>query len=280
MTRPSFMPEPNHAGRDNRLTPVAPIPLRDADAWDAMAATEAPRVPWDVFARNFEWAQGEHVACIGMTGQGKTTLLRAILPSRRYVVIFGTKPVDENLERLQAEGYDVYTEWQTVDAEKSPRRLLWPDARTIDAEEVQKEVFSDAMGRIYREGGWCVAIDEGWYLADPLKLAQYMRTYWTQGRSLRLSFVVCTQRPAWVPLEMYSESTHLFFWRTVEESAVKRISNLGGANEQLVKYLVRRLERHQFLYVNKLTGDMMRSRAPYFPPTPLDDATPNAVVRR
>ncbi len=291
MTRPSYMPPPRRRGRENRLiggqgpAPVAaarpaPVPnLRDSTQWDALAASEAPRVPWEEFERQFDWKQGQHISCIGQTGSGKTTLMRALLPRRNYVTIFGTKPVDENLERFQLEGYDLYTEWLSVDANKSPRRILWPDARELGAAEKQKIVFSHAMGAIYREGNWCVATDEGWYLGVRLKLADEMRDYWTQGRSLGLSFYVNTQRPAWVPLEMYSEATHLFFWRTVEKNAVERISNLGGANEALVKHLVRRLEEFQVLYVNKVTGQMMRTHAPYTPPMP-HDQTPDITVRR
>jgi hypothetical protein len=290
MTRPSYMPPPRRRGRENRLlggqgpAPVSHRPasvpnLRSDTQWDALAASEAPRVPWEEFERQFDWKQGQHVSCIGQTGSGKTTLMRALLPRRNYVAIFGTKPVDENLERFQLEGYDLYTEWLSVDANKSPRRILWPDARELGAAERQKTVFSHAMNAIYREGNWAVATDEGWYLGVRLKLADEMRDYWTQGRSLGLSFYVNTQRPAWVPLEMYSEATHLFFWRTVEKNAVERISNLGGANEALVKHLVRRLEEFQVLYVNKVTGQMMRTHAPYLPPAPHDD-TPHITVRR
>lgn len=292
MTRPSYMPPPRHRGRENKLiggqgpAPVATaarsasVPdLRSDTHWDALAASQAPRVPWEEFEQQFDWKQGQHISCIGQTGSGKTTLMRALLPRRNYVAIFGTKPVDENLERFQLEGYDLYTEWLSVDANKSPRRILWPDARELGAAEKQKIVFSHAMNAIYREGNWCVATDEGWYLGVRLKLADEMRDYWTQGRSLGLSFYVNTQRPAWVPLEMYSEATHLFFWRTVEKNAVERISNLGGANEALVKHLVRRLDEFQVLYVNKVTGLMLRTHAPYTPPMP-HDQTPDITVRR
>ena len=281
MTRPNYMPAPDHRGkgdRDRQAIPEYHAPqrsarLRSTVQWDAAAAVEAPRVPWDEFDRQFKWNQSEHVALIGSTGAGKTTLLRAILPRRDYVVIFGTKPVDENLERFHREGYDLYTEWLSVPAEKSPRRLLWPDARDLGAAKVQEAVFRDAMNRIFREGNWCVTVDELWYLAVRLKLADEVRDYLTQSRSLGISFVAGTQRPAWVPLEVYTESTHLFFWKTVEKGAVDRISHLGGANEELVKFLVRRLERHQVLYVNKVTGQMFRTHAPYLPPAP-DDRAP------
>lgn len=277
MTRPHYMPPPEKDSERVTAIPIevprTPIPdnprLRNADQWDALAAQEAPRVPWEVFMRQFTWLQGQHVGMVGSTGAGKTTLLRAILPLRSYVVVFGTKPVDDSLERFHNEGYDLFEEWLNVPADESPRRLLWPDARDLGAARQQETVFRDAMGRIFREGNWCVAVDELWYLSVRLKLADEVRDYLTQSRSLGISFVALTQRPAWVPLEVYTESTHLFFWRTVEKNAVDRISNLGGANDTLVRHLVRRLEQFQVLYVNKVSGQMMRTRAP-FSPAPSD----------
>jgi ABC-type nitrate/sulfonate/bicarbonate transport system ATPase subunit len=43
----------------------------------ARVATDAPRIPWaDFLANHFQWERGEHVALIGPTGQGKTTMMR------------------------------------------------------------------------------------------------------------------------------------------------------------------------------------------------------------
>ncbi len=42
----------------------------------ATVATNAPRVPWDKFSKNvLQWKSGEHLALIGPTGLGKTTML-------------------------------------------------------------------------------------------------------------------------------------------------------------------------------------------------------------
>jgi hypothetical protein len=164
---------------------------------------------------------------------------------------------------LSEDDYDLYREWLKVSANKSSHRVLWPDATQINSQPNQKKVFSEALDAIYREKGWCVALDEGFYIADELGLKREMRVFWTQARSLDISFVVCTQRPAWVPVEMYTESTHLFFWKMKEAEALRRVSALGEADAELTRYIVRRLERYQFLYVNRSTGEMYRSRAPH-----------------
>lgn len=235
---------------------------RDPDVRRNDANAMAPRIPWDSFVTRLKWMQGEHVGLIGPTGQGKTNLLMHLLPLRTYVAVFATKPRDESMDRLIADGYLRIEKWANIPADRAPRRVLWPNATSIDAEEQQKDVFEKAYGAIYREGGWALVIDEGWYVADVLKLSKKMRTIWTQGRSLGISQVVATQRPRWVPLEMFDQSTHLFFWRDNDDENLRRISGLGAAPSTVIRTLVANLERYQVLYVNTRTGDMLRTRAP------------------
>lgn len=236
----------------------------EAESFQALIAQNAPQIPWDEFLRRFQWRQSQHVALIGPNGSGKTNLLIHLLKMRDYVVLLATKPRDRTLEELVVEGgFEVFHEWVELDADKHPKRIIWPDARSLEADTRQAFVFNDSMHAIYDEGNWCLGIDEGFYVATELGLAKQMRKFWTQARSLDVSFVVGTQRPAWVPKEMYSESTHVFLWSMVEKDAVDRVSNLGRANVDLVKALIPQLPEHQFLYVNTRTGALYRSYAPY-----------------
>jgi energy-coupling factor transporter ATP-binding protein EcfA2 len=241
---------------------------------DALLSQHAPRMAWDEFFPRFDWKQSEHVAVIGPNGQGKTTLLTAILPRRTYVAVLVTKPRDATIDKMIASGgYDRYEEWLDVDPDRSPRRVIWPNAKKLGAQDNQAKVFRHALDQMFIDGGWCTAVDEGYYLARRLKLSDAMMDYLTQGRSNNLSFVVGTQRPAWVPVEVYGESTHLFIWRTVEREALRRLSDLGAANADVAKLVIQNLEPHQCLYVNTRTGDMFRTRAPYRPTLP--DQPPN-----
>lgn len=251
--------------------PTPPLPSFSSDSRPGMlreaerittANGMAPRVPWDKFVRLMNWQQGEHVGLIGPTGQGKTNLLTHILPIREYVVAFATKPRDSSMDKLIETGYIRQDRWSNIPVERAPRRVLWPNASDIDAEATQKKIFEDAYSAIYREGGWTIAIDEGWFIADVLKLQRQMRTVWTQGRSLGISQVVATQRPRWVPLEMYDQSTHLFFWRDNDDDNLRRISGMGEAPSSIIRQLVSSLEKYQVLYVNTRNGTMMRTRAP------------------
>jgi energy-coupling factor transporter ATP-binding protein EcfA2 len=229
----------------------------------ARVSTEAPRVPWDEFLRDvFVWRQGEHVALIGPTGQGKTTMQKALLPLHPFVVVFATKPADESMDGLIRSGYYPIKQWQSLDPKKFPRRVLWPDATNLASVQHQRTVFHHAFERIYREGGWTVAVDELWYVSQVLRLEMDVKLYLLQARALHISLLVATQRPAWVPLEVYDQSTHLFFWRDNDENNLKRLSGISFRSAELIRSVVSDLERFQVLYVNTRTGEMVRTRAP------------------
>lgn len=230
---------------------------------DALKASQAPRVPWDEFLRDWKWAQGEHVALVGPTGSGKTSLLTRILVKRRYVAVTATKPKDPTMDYLISRGYDRYDSWPNgVSPQSSPKRVIWPNARDINSDELQKRVFKDVYGKAYREGGWALVIDEGYVMGKHLGLSREMIQVWTQGRSIGVSHVVATQRPRWVPLEMYDQSTHLFFWLNRDERSLETLGDINRTSSSLVRELVSTLEQFQVLYINRISGRMARTTPP------------------
>lgn len=250
-------------------TPTLPrVNWNRADSAETMRlarlSKDAPRIPWDVFIqRYFRWNNGEHVGLIGPTGLGKTTLLVNLLPLHPYVTVFATKPADSTMDGLIKTGYVRMNKWVPgLDADRYPRRVVWPDASRIDSETTQREVFRDAFARIYREGGWTVAIDETWYFDQVLHLDKEIKTYLLQARSLGISLVAATQRPAWVPREIYTSCTHLFFWRVNDETDLKSLSGIGWRSGDLIRETVANLDLYQTLYINTRTGFMARTRCP------------------
>lgn len=235
--------------------------LRSNEHFAELSRT-APRIPWTDFLRELEWLPGEHFAMIGPTGQGKTTMLLNLLPLHPFVTVFATKPRDASMNKLLNSGYMKLDRWRSLDPKLYPRRVLWPDATAINSIPRQKDVFEDAFARIYREGGWTVAIDELWYIVNVLSLGREVRVFLLQARALGISLVCATQRPAYVPLEVYDQSTHLMFWRDNDETNLKRISGLASNSATMIRRIVSDLERYQVLYINTRTGRMLRTRCP------------------
>lgn len=250
--------------------PVYPVPgiqrarvVSNDDARLAALSSEAPRIPWHEFiGREFIWLAGEHVGLIGPTGQGKTTLLVNILPMHRYVTAFATKPRDRTMQGLIDQGYLKLERWRSIDPDIYPRRVIWPNARRLNSRALQKQVFADAFEKIYLEGNWTVAIDETWWFSEILHMDEYIKTYLLQARSLGISLVAGTQRPAWVPREIYTSCTHLFFWRVNDATDLQNLSGIGWRSSDLIREAVANLDPYQCLYVNTRTGKMARTRAP------------------
>jgi energy-coupling factor transporter ATP-binding protein EcfA2 len=230
-----------------------------------MVAAQAPRTSWPTFTGSvLKWIPGEHFGLIGPTGMGKTTMLMALLPLHKYVTVFATKPRDSSMDALIRRGYKKYERWPLMaDPKESPRRVIWPDATHMETmREIQKDVFSEAMARIYRIGNWTVAIDELWWFTNELGMGDYVKTYYLQARSLNISLIAGVQRPAWVPREMYTSCTHLMFWRTNDETDLKSLSGIGFKSSFLIREVVSNLDPYEALYINTRSGKMARVKVP------------------
>lgn len=244
----------------------------NGDARQALLATEAPRMPWDRFTENvFRPVPGEHVAIIGPTGQGKTLLQKNVLPKYPFVAAFATKPQDSTMDALIREGgYIRLASWYRLNPIDFPRRVIWPDASRINSRVQQKKVFEDAFAKIFAEAGrpkeapvgWAIAIDELWYIVNILQLGEEVKVVLLQGRSIGHSMVMATQRPKSVPLEVYDQSTHLFFFRDNDRENLDRLGGIQARDSALVRLAVSNLEQHQVLYINTRTGQMVRTRIP------------------
>jgi hypothetical protein len=126
---------------------------------------------------------------------------------------------------------------------------------------LQRAVFRQAIAQIYKEGRWCLFVDELRYICEELKLARMMRLLWLQGRSNKITLVGVCQRPAFVPTEMYDQATHLFFWCDNDERNLKRIGGIGWLNAKLIREAVAKLPFHHVLYINTRKGTMLTTKA-------------------
>lgn len=222
---------------------------------------EVPFVPWPEFLRRFDWEQGEHVAAIGGTGTGKTTLVRAILPRRKYSVVLATKNKDKVLTAFQKQGFIIQKKWEPAPL-AFPRVILKPGLKNAREKYKMRDEFRRCLDNVFIAGGWTVFADEVRYLTQNLKLQEELETLWLQARSSDGTIVGATQRPFWVPLEFYNASSHIFLWNENDKRNLSRISELDGANADLIRWQVARLQGHEVLYVCTKRGnrDMRMAR--------------------
>lgn len=229
-------------------------------------AKAVERVTWETFERErLVWRQGEHVTLVGPTGSGKTTLALALLPQRDYVLAFATKPKDKTMDSLVREsGWRKVRTWARMPnvVRGSCRVVFWPKFTTPADQAAQAYEIGQAMNGAFVQGGWCLFVDELWYMDHVLGLKRMIEALWTQGRSIDLSIVAGTQRPANVSLLAYDQATHVFFWRDNDERNLKRISGMNGLNARLIQSTVATLGSHEVLYVNTRTGAMVVTKAP------------------
>lgn len=223
-------------------------------------AAPVPEVQWDEFYAALIWRQGEHVALVGPTGQGKTTLALSLLQRRSHIVIFATKPRDSTLKGLTKRGWKIIRKWPPPAT--SAKVILWPMFRDQSDMGKQRGILKDAITKIFHAESWCIFADDVQYLTDHLKLGPDLRILWLQARSLNISLVAATQRPRWVPREMWSQSTHLFLWQTADFEDLKALGGLNGVDSKLVRETVQTLAPHEVLYINTRTRYMVRTMAP------------------
>jgi ATP:corrinoid adenosyltransferase len=240
-------------------------PQRERDRVDREVYAVAKRVKWSRFRNDiFHWRQGEHITLIGPTGTGKTTLINQLIDMRLYELFLGSKRMDETQDALKRMGFMVAKDADEIHVDISRRWFVKPafsPKMTADQlRQANRDIFKDVLMRAYREGAWTVFVDEGRYIANYLGLQQEMVLLLTQGRSQHNSIVTGTQRPRHVPLEVYDQATHLFIWRDPDLQNVARIAEIAGVNRRQAQETVSQLQRHEFVYVNTVTGEMTISK--------------------
>lgn len=209
---------------------------------------------WNTHLANLRWKQGEHVLICAPNGHGKTYLARRAADKRDYVVMFVGKPRDP-IFRKEFKHWSVLKEWPARGPKPWQNHvLLWPEQKDTMAETVlhQRQVFKDAIDKLWKTGDWCMIIDETLQMSDPrgIGLGNHIGQLHYMGRSSNLSIVTLFQRPAWVPKIIYSSVAHAYLSSTKDREDLHRLGNLAGIDSGTLRSNLLTLPKFDFVYVN------------------------------
>jgi hypothetical protein len=220
-----------------------------------------PVVPWAQWYANkeAELTQGMHVLFIGPTQSGKTLLCRKVARIRKFVVVFGTKPVDPSLVAYVDEGYIRIDHWPPTKqdykkgAEVWPageaRFIIWPKMVKRDDLRRFRDVYAKCMEEVFIEGRWCIVADEGLWIAGRggLNLGQQLSDVAYGSASNKVSLYLCVQRQANVQPVTWTSVSEAEIFHMGRADDVRDMASLGVYPPKETIAAVQGLRGHRFL---------------------------------
>ena len=171
----------------------------------------------------------EHVFISGMTGSGKTFLMKNYLRGvSKQKFILDTKGTFE-WEQVPKNEKILVTHLKDLEAVVSEyQNIIYRPSR----EELTFEHYNAFFEFCYYLKNNTVAVDEIMQVCPtPSKIPEFLKGILTRGRELNVNVWSATQRPATIPVVVYSEATHWFTFKLNSAVDRKRLADFTGFDE-------------------------------------------------
>lgn len=186
----------------------------------------------------------DRVFVAGKTGSGKSFLIKYILtgyPGK--VIVYDEKnSFDLDNYRIVRNLSEFYLALDEYDKIK-----FVPDIQSIINDEDKLTLLENIFYHIYIAKNCLLVIDEAYSIfRSALDIPQWFKAILTRGRERNVGVICLTQRPAHIPVFVYSEAEHFFVFRLLTKNDISKLEAIFG---DAIKE-IRLLGQYEYLYTN------------------------------
>jgi len=248
-----------------------------------LADLDVVAAEWETFLAYMadSWEPGMHVANIGPTGEGKTTVNVGLLGQRDYVLALDPKGEDDTLEasgwtrvgRIPGEHMPYWSDdarkwrriWQDIAEGRPARVIVGGPADSEDADTRLIDLMHRSISFARYSKGWTLYVDEFELMSSQrmFGLGPPVERMLISARRAKTSVVTSYQAAAWVSKHATRQARFAIMYATGDRDMIKNVASSMGRDWQVLAEAVDELDPFYVLVIprGKNGGPMILTTA-------------------